>query len=159
MWHLKFTQHSRKFIKFSWYFHKKNVKKKLSTMWCRTLPFENLTKNCLHHHIPRCRTSWTCLCVFMDKIILPASFSARQPSTAVVLRCLAGMRASWWATAPLRLNMSDSFCSASCTKVRRTTLQRGENTSSRKGSYLRALTLHMYWTVSQQPSTKELTAK
>lgn len=44
---------------------------------------------------------------------VPASFSARQPRTAVVFLCLAGFRASCRATAELRLNMSESFWSAS----------------------------------------------
>uniref|UniRef100_A0A8D3AMB1 Uncharacterized protein n=1 Tax=Scophthalmus maximus TaxID=52904 RepID=A0A8D3AMB1_SCOMX len=49
----------------------------------------------------------------LNSPILAASFSARHPRTAVVFLCFAGLRASCCATAELRLNMSDSFCSAS----------------------------------------------
>lgn len=49
-----------------------------------------------------------------NPLALPANFSAKQPSTAVVFRCLAGWQASWQAAAPLKFNISVSFCNASC---------------------------------------------
>lgn len=45
---------------------------------------------------------------------LPANFSAKQPSTAVVFLCLAGWQASWQAAAPLKFSISVNFCNASC---------------------------------------------
>lgn len=54
-------------------------------------------------------------CYFLYLLIsLPANFSAKQPSTAVVFRCLAGWQESWQAAAPLKFNISVNFCNASC---------------------------------------------